>query len=123
MNDKTLHKEKSLGLPNNPDSLSTAYKQIELALSSYKLGYYTLDLVTGEMEASDLAKANYGLLADAPFNRDEEFRAILPQHRGYVQKKLDTALADHQQYVAEYEVAWPDGSVHWIKATGLGFYD
>jgi PAS domain S-box-containing protein len=93
-------------------------QRLELALDSADLGSYDVNLDTGLMECSEQCKKNYGLKAEAAFNFPDLFDAILPEYRDDVTKKVNFSLKTNSIYHTEYQVRWPDGSVHWINAHG-----
>ena len=125
--------EENLSHQNNKDDytakfgsiekLFSAYQQLELALKSSNLGFYELDLESGMINCSAQCKANYGLAPDGILNRPEVFNAILPEYHDYIEAQLNHAFLNHTEYQAEYEVYWPDKSIHWIKATGFATYN
>jgi len=49
--------------------------------------------------------------------------ALHPQDRERTEAIIAQALAGHAPYDLEYRTRWPDGSVHWIAAKGLAYYD
>jgi signal transduction histidine kinase len=54
----------------------------------------------------------------------ERFLAALhPQDRPLTEATIAQSLAEHTPYALEYRCRWPDGSVHWIAAKGLAYYD
>ncbi len=107
------------------NSLSQAYIQLsetnerlELALAAGKLGSYELDFHTGQLACTEQFKQNFGLNPSATFNQGELMEAILPEFRDMVQKKIADAVHYNTVYLAEYKISWPDGSRHWIAASG-----
>lgn len=98
-------------------------QRLEIALEAGRLGSYELDLETGIMFCTPQCKANYGLDKDAVFNFPDLLAVMLPEYPEQVQKKVDDAIKNKTVYNAEYRVAWPDGSVHWINASGKARYD
>src|SRR5690606_33697184 len=95
----------------------------EIALHAAKLGSYDLDLKTMEMTSSDQCKLNYGVQIDQPFAFKDLLNTIHPEYRSYVQKQLTEAIENHEVYHAEYPVAWPDGSFHWLRSAGKARYN
>ncbi|QQL49505.1 sensor histidine kinase [Mucilaginibacter ginkgonis] len=109
---------------NRMDSdLETTTERLQMALNAAKLGSYDLNLETGRMACTPQCKANYGLPPDASFNFGDLFNAIVPEHRERVRAEVNTAIDNHADYAAEYQVTWPDESVHWVKAFGKPQYD
>ncbi|UOE46746.1 PAS domain-containing protein [Mucilaginibacter sp. SMC90] len=98
-------------------------QRLEIALEAGRLGSYELDLETGIMFCTPQCKANYGLDKDAVFNFSDLLSVMLPEYPEQVQKKVNAAIKNKTVYNAEYRVAWPDGSIHWINASGKARYD
>jgi PAS domain S-box-containing protein len=98
-------------------------QRLEIALEAGRLGSYELDIETGIMFCTQQCKANYGLDKDAVFNFPDLLAAMLPEYPEQVQKKVAEAIENKTVYNAEYRVKWPDGSVHWINASGKARYD
>lgn len=103
--------------------LSKINQRLEIALEAGKLGSYELEIATGIMQCTPRCKANYGLPPDAVFNFDDLIRATAPMYKDYVLEEVDRAIKERSNYNAEYEVVWPDSSIHWIKASGKPIFD
>lgn len=103
--------------------LQKANQNLEMALYAGKLGSYDLELFTGLMQCTAQCKANFGLAADAIFNFPDLINAILPEDRSVMQQAVEEAVATRGVYNAEYRTTWPDGSIHWIRASGKATYD
>ena len=113
-----------LRLVNLMDSeLLKTGSRLEVALDAAKLGSYDLILETGIMNCSDQCKKNYGLPADVPFNFPDLLNAIVPEHRERIQQKVNEAIENRTIYNEEYMVKWPNGSLHWVNASGKPSYN
>ncbi|MBD2165812.1 PAS domain-containing protein [Calothrix membranacea FACHB-236] len=104
-------------------ALIESNRHLKIALQAAKLGSWEHNLFTGELSVSSQCKANFGLEESAEFTYETLLQAIHPDDRAYMQKSVRQALANHSDYEAEYRNIWPDGSVHWILARGVGIYD
>jgi PAS domain S-box-containing protein len=98
-------------------------QRLEIALEAGRLGSYELVIDTGLMTCTAQFKANYGLNNEAGFEFEDLIALILPQYRDGVKQKMDDAITNHNVYNIEYQVQWPDGSTHWINASGKARYD
>lgn len=105
------------------DDLQKVNQKLAIALGAGKFGSYDLDLATGLMQCSDQCKANFGLPPTADLNFPDLIEAIRPEYRDYVQQQVSRAIAGKSLYEASYQIAWPDGSLHWISASGMPQYD
>ena len=97
-------------------------QRLGLALDAGRLGSYDLDLETGLMTCTAQCKANFGLEPQAPFNFEDLLRSIMDEDRPQMEQAVADALDAHTIYQAEYRVIWPDGTLHWIKASGQPAY-
>jgi len=103
--------------------LAEAQEGFEIALHAAKLGSYDLDLRTMEMSSSDQCKLNYGIDPTDEFSFKNLLDAVHPEYKSYVQKQLTEAIENHEVYHAEYPIAWPDGSIHWLRSAGKARYN
>ena len=108
---------------NKKKRLEELNQQLQIALHAGRLGSYNLDLKTGIMGCSEICKANYGVANEDPFNFDDLMNSILPEYREYVKKEVNSSVKNALPYHAEYMIRWPDGSLHWMSASGLPGYD
>jgi PAS domain S-box-containing protein len=97
--------------------------QLEIALKAGELGSYNRDIRTGKMDCSETCKLNFGLTKNDRFDYDVLMQSIVPEHREMVYQKVQDAIQNKTTYHAEYLIRWPDGSLHWINASGLPKYD
>ena len=105
------------------NTLKKTNQQLEIALIAGKLGSYNLHIATGNMICSAQCKANYGLPADANFDFPDLMQLVLPVYRAMIQEKVNKAVDTNSTYEAEYQITWPDGSLHWVKVSGKPDYD
>ncbi|RZM07376.1 MAG: PAS domain S-box protein, partial [Pedobacter sp.] len=96
---------------------------LNIAISAGQLGYTEVELATGIMRCNARFKNCYGRTTDEDFTYSDLFEAMLPQYREDVKARVAKAKAENSLYKAEYEVQWPDGSIHWISANGRPRYD
>lgn len=98
-------------------------EQLSLAIDAARMGTWRLDMETGVLDCSERCKANFGLLTEAPFRYEDLVAMIVPEDRGRMQAAVQRAISTHSVYEAEYRILWPDGSLHWIFASGRPQYD
>ncbi|WP_313943322.1 MULTISPECIES: PAS domain-containing protein [Calothrix] len=104
-------------------ALKESDRRLRLALEAAKLGSWELNLATGKLNTSKQCKANFGLPESYEFTYELLLESIHPEDRTYMQESVQQALVKHGDYEAEYRNIWPDGSVHWVLARGVGIYD
>ncbi|MEO7018831.1 MAG: histidine kinase dimerization/phospho-acceptor domain-containing protein [Ktedonobacteraceae bacterium] len=104
---------------------------LEAALEMAGLGVWKLTFGTGEVDFSARGKAHLGFSAETALNYallDERIISavdsagkVMAGERQIVQDMLKN-VQEQREYHREYQVRWPDGSIHWIAASGRGFY-
>jgi PAS domain S-box-containing protein len=108
---------------NARESIADINVRLNIALDAGALGQTEVDLETGDMECNEQFKKCYGRKKEDYFNYSNLFNSILPEYRDHVRKQVTIAREQHTIYQADYQVAWPDGSIHWISAHGKARYD
>lgn len=104
-------------------ALAEINQRLSIALDAGELGITEVDLATGNMVATSEYKKHFGRAGDDIFTYPDLFNSILPKYRDTVKELAAAAQRDHTIYQAEYQVKWPDGSLHWISAHGRAKYD
>ncbi|AMR32823.1 hypothetical protein A0256_16060 [Mucilaginibacter sp. PAMC 26640] len=105
------------------EELNETNQRLNIALDAGKLGSYDIELDSGHIICTDQFKLNYGQPINKPFNFTGLMQAVNPDYRSYLQQQLEIAIANHSIYNAEYQITWPDGSLHWVSASGTPRYD
>ena len=59
--------------------------------------------------------------ASLPYTAWREY--LHPDDLAWVEQRLQDAIETGTDYRAEYRIIWPDGSIHWLSASGTGIYD
>jgi PAS domain S-box-containing protein len=97
--------------------------RLNIALDAGTFGSTEVDLVTGKMDCTPQFKKCYGWPPDQEFTYADLFALILPDYRNEIKRRVAVARENRSVYQAEYQVKWPDGSIHWIAAHGRARYD
>lgn len=108
---------------NKGAELEQLNQQLKIALHAGELGSYNLDLTTGKMSCSTICKANYGRSENDRFDLQDLMDTIVPEYRNTVNELIQESIKNNAPYHAEYLIKWPDGSEHWMNASGLPRYD
>jgi PAS domain S-box-containing protein len=108
---------------NAKDELIKINQRLAIALETASLGSYELDLATRKITLSGQFHANYGLPADVDLTYNELMDFIQPNYREQVISAVNTAILNGSVYQAEYQIRWPDQSIHWVKESGKAQYD
>ncbi|RZJ88035.1 MAG: PAS domain-containing protein, partial [Chryseobacterium sp.] len=110
-------------MKNLIDNLEAINTRFNIALDAGSLGSTEVDLATGRMESTPQFKKCFGRKAEDEFNYPDLFESMLPQYRDKILREVTAARENDTRYKGEYEVMWPDGSIHWINAHGKARYD
>jgi PAS domain S-box-containing protein len=102
-------------------ALLESKERLGIALETADLGTWDLDVTTQVMQCSPRLKANFGLPGDADFTYDRMLEAVHPDDRSHMLEAARLALEGNCKYHSEYRVIWPDGTVHWLLASGRAF--
>lgn len=89
-------------------------RQRELMVSAGRMGMWSFDVATGELETSSMCRLNFGRDPDQPFSYAELHAAIHEDDRTRVQDAIATSLATGGDYDIEYRLLTPQGDVRWI---------
>ena len=103
--------------------LRTADERLQIALTTAQLGAWELDLSTMEMTSSTSCKANFGRSSGEAFTYADLLASIHPDDLDVMQSAVRHSIEQREVYRAEYRTFWPDGSLHYIVASGRTLYD
>ncbi|RZL48959.1 MAG: PAS domain S-box protein [Pedobacter sp.] len=108
---------------NAKEELIQINQRLEIALEAGSLGSYELNIKTHQITYSDQFFKNYGLSLNKKLSYDELINVIVPPFKETVLNAINTAILNKEVFHAEYQISWPDGSLHWIKESGKAQYD
>lgn len=97
--------------------------RLQLAMQAGRLGSWEWDAGSNRLEASVECKAIFGLAPAADFSFEIALNMIHPEDRDRVQHLLQDTIENDSVYEAEFRIAWPDGSLHWVRSRGRSIYD
>ena len=103
--------------------IANAIERLNVAIDAGNFGTTEVDLATGNMVCNERFKILFGRNKDQQMTYADMFEAMLPKYRENIRTRSKKAQAEHSLYEAIYEIAWPDGSLHWIEAHGRARYD
>ena len=92
----------------------------QLAVTAGGVGTFDWDLASGRLDWDDQLLRIFGLERDGFTGTIEAFDAgVHPDDLPRVHAALDRAIADCDEYTAEYRVRRPDGTSRWVQARGM----
>ena len=108
----------------NEELLRETQASLEFALDAARVGDWDLDLVRDTSRRSLRHDQCFGYAEAIPEGRwgiAEFIRHVLPAERARVEAALRAAATGLSEFDAEFPIAWPDGSVHWLVARGKAY--
>ncbi len=114
MQDITAHKRSETHVKEGRESL-------QLAMEGARLGAWHWNILTDRWRASEVCRSYFGVSPDAPMSRETLLSKVPPGERKRVEQALSESLATLGHYGEEFRVIWPDGSEHWLAASGRTF--
>jgi PAS domain S-box-containing protein len=97
-------------------------ERMRLALDTANIGYWDLNLETGEMTWSHAVSRQMGLPGDSPTTFQAFMNPVHPDDRTSIHKAVEGAVHCDAAFEVPYRAVWPDGSLHWRTLTGRAFY-
>jgi two-component sensor histidine kinase/DNA-binding response OmpR family regulator len=104
-------------------ALSESEGRLTFALQAGGMGYWQLDLKSGELVTSDIYKRNWGRKADEPFPYATLLASIHPADLDAHERAVREAIKDGRTLDIEYRAIWPDGSEHWLRVRGHAAFE
>jgi two-component system cell cycle sensor histidine kinase/response regulator CckA len=98
-------------------------EQMRLAMDAAKIGCWHWNIVNDEQVWSDTCKALLGLPPEGEANFGVLIKSIHPDDRKNLWSAINRTIEEREDYVCEFRVLWPDGSMHWQAARGRAFYN
>ncbi|MEH0196409.1 response regulator [Caulobacter sp. CCNWLY153] len=95
-----------------------AEEQLRFALEAGKLGAWDLDLDSGALTTSTVARAHFGHSPDQPLTLASIEAAVHPEDMALRAGALNASIARAEDYDVEYRIFWPDGALHWVQVRG-----
>jgi PAS domain S-box-containing protein len=104
-------------------ALAKSEESLQLALEVGRAGTWDWDLRNGKVVWS---RGHYEILGyrvgEVTPSYAEWAKRLHPEDRPRVENELRRTMAARTDYVADFRVIWPDGSLHWMNARARGEY-
>jgi PAS domain S-box-containing protein len=104
-------------------ALRIGENRLRVAVDTLQLGMWEVDIATRKVQCSETCKRNYGRSAGEKFEYEDMLQAVLPEDLPGMLKTARYGLDNCLPYRVEYRVRWPDGTVHWVLASGQPLYN
>jgi len=106
------------------EALSESEERLRIALDAAQMGIWDWNIKTGKIAWSEGLERMFGL-RPGEFNGTYEMFAALvhPEDRDRVAQAVERAIATASDYVLEFRIQFPDGTIRWAYTKGRVFYD
>ena len=106
------------------EGLKESQERLRLAMATAQMGYHYRDFETGMAIYSDQLGGLCGLPSGSSFANYEQFlNAVHPHDRERVAETVARATREDTDYVHEYRIIRPDGTVRWLADRGRVYRD
>ena len=106
------------------EGLKESQERLRLAMATAQMGYHYRDFETGMAIYSDQLGALCGLPSGSSFATYEQFlSAVYPDDRERLKESVARAAREDTDYVHEYRIIRPDGTVRWLADRGRVYRD
>ncbi len=106
------------------EGLKESQERLRLAMSTAQMGYHYRDFESGRAIYSDQLGGLCGLPPGSSFANYEQFlNAVHPGDRERVAETVARAAREDTDYVEEFRIIRPDGTVHWLADRGRVYRD
>lgn len=122
-NDIIRAAELSTAIQKSEAELRESERRMDLAASAAQLGLWDWDVVRDDIWFSSPARSLFGISSGEAFRLDRFLQTLHPDDSDRVRQLVMNSLAGSGEYVAEFRVMMPDGSVRWIASRGRVDHD
>ncbi|RPI59863.1 MAG: PAS domain S-box protein, partial [Planctomycetaceae bacterium] len=109
------------------EALQESQERMELSTNATGIGIFDWDIATNTVTWSRQHEIIFGYEPSPAGTSKRTYRQwaerIHPDDLAQVQSSIKQAIANHEPYISEYRIVWPDGTVHWISGRGRCYYD
>jgi PAS domain S-box-containing protein len=105
------------------DAVRESEERLQSAAQVGRLGLWDWNVGTGEVHWSGEHYRMEGYVpGEITPSYDAWFERVHPEDRAETEAALRHAMENREEYVHEFRVVHPDGSVHWLYGRGRFFY-
>ena len=105
-------------------ALQDSERRLAFALDAGRLGTWKLDLASRHASLSRLTAHSMGFPESAKEVDQATWLSVIhPDDHALVFNAIEDTVRSGESRDLQYRTVWPDGSIHWIRASGRGVYD
>jgi PAS domain S-box-containing protein len=105
-------------------ALQYSEQRLRLTLEATGIGIWDWNLLNNQVNWNDNHARLFGLVPGSFKVSYQAFRdRVHSEDIEGVETAVTIALATKTDFVAEYRIIWPDGTIHWMEGKGRGLYD
>jgi PAS domain S-box-containing protein len=98
--------------------------RLSMALEASETGVFTWDIARNELRWDERSQAIFGHAFDpAPVPIEVLVNCFHPDDRARVWASTEQAIASLRPIALDYQIVWPDGSVHYVSSAGRAVVD
>jgi PAS domain S-box-containing protein len=94
--------------------------RLRFAMQAGRLGAWELDMLTGELNASEVCRAHFGHVGRGPFSYLDMLAAIHEEDRDSINAAIERCAASGAEFDSECRIVRPNGSCGWVQMQGQG---
>jgi formate hydrogenlyase transcriptional activator len=95
--------------------------RLNLATEGLGVGLWDMELDTGDVWATKKNRELFYLNPDEKLTYKSFFRLIHPEDHETVHNALQHAIHSGEEFLIEYRIVSPDGTIHWIASRGKAY--
>jgi PAS domain S-box-containing protein len=105
------------------EAVRASEERLGLALEAAGMGYWDLDVPSGETVWSPQLEALFGCVPGSLDSADAFTERVHPQDRQQVQDWAEAAIGGGQPGKLQFRVSWPNGEIRWMQAQARVYLD
>jgi two-component system, sensor histidine kinase and response regulator len=116
LNEVAMRKRRERELEESRARVRLSENRLQLATTAAHLGIWDWDIAKNELVWDDAMYQQYGIAREAFSGAYEAWsRYLAPDDFELVNAEVEAALRGEREFVSEFRIHWPDGSIHYIK--------
>jgi formate hydrogenlyase transcriptional activator len=105
------------------ESLRESEARLNLAADSAEAGLWVLETSTGHVWATEKARELYGFTPGQELNFEDFLRIVDSRDRDRIRRSVEKATRTRGDFLEEYRIRYPDGTIRWMAARGRPYFD